>query len=419
MKKISKFIFFVGIFSLMTVAQAFSFPITQPVIVTFGNSLEVQTATATLKDYLNDAITIDFNDIHSFSSALVFMRAHSQLIIVGHGSDQGIQTGNGDILSWKSLAAWINELPSTKVDFVACNSSTAVKYINKPSFGFTGTIDAKLGAYWIALNDSPKQAVFIGLIQNILGRIQEILSTKISLSLGTASGYALATKFNYWSSGTWHCILGWCTFIKDVEENIWWVDISQFDASIIVNYIARNGAQALFTYAVTFWSTGEGVTSDLTLIFLTLATIGQQLYNDVGSSVNGVSLSALFYALMMLLIIVVTIVALWTVFSNNGAQRTANGYSDYLIGIGAQYLILPSWNIVADGSGSGSGSGVKNTAFPMNWALAALAASASGPIGVAVAAFLGLMPELAAAIFLVIANALSLIGVTWLGVISV
>ena len=139
-----------GIFIMSVSAQAFSTPLYRPVVVVFGDSSQVETTVNTLvADYPQSTI-INYQDTHSLFSVLTLMRSYSALILVGHGSDQGILGPNNAIISWHDIGAWVNTLPSTYVFFLACDSNGATKFVNTHSFGFSGTIDGVLGATGIA-----------------------------------------------------------------------------------------------------------------------------------------------------------------------------------------------------------------------------------------------------------------------------
>ena len=134
-----------------SITTAFSTPLFQPVIVVFGNSPEVQSAMNTLVEDYPNAKIISYTDIHTVSTSLTLIRSYSPLILIGHGSQEGLLEPTGNIITWKNIGAWINTLPSSYVFFLACDSSSATKYVNVQSIGFSGTIDSILGAIAIAI----------------------------------------------------------------------------------------------------------------------------------------------------------------------------------------------------------------------------------------------------------------------------
>ncbi len=101
-----------------------------------------------------DAIVIKYDDIGSLFNILRLDRSYSQIILIGHGSDQGILSAKQGIIPWKNIADWINTLPSTQVYFLSCDSLAVTKLVNKPSVGFQGVIDGPLAAYAIAIKDN-------------------------------------------------------------------------------------------------------------------------------------------------------------------------------------------------------------------------------------------------------------------------
>jgi hypothetical protein len=72
------------------------------------------------------------------------MRSYAELILIGHGSEEGIFAPNGEILSWKNIGNWVNQFLNAKIYFLACNSNFVNGYINKPIRSFTGDMMLKL-----------------------------------------------------------------------------------------------------------------------------------------------------------------------------------------------------------------------------------------------------------------------------------
>ncbi|RLI58110.1 MAG: hypothetical protein DRO93_10140 [Candidatus Thorarchaeota archaeon] len=82
--------------------------------------------------------TID--DLHS-----VLVRNHaSVLIVVGHGTPDGLAEGSG-FLAWSSLVAEIGRTETRLPAILSCYSSTIQEYL-RSAVGFDGEIDATLGA---------------------------------------------------------------------------------------------------------------------------------------------------------------------------------------------------------------------------------------------------------------------------------
>lgn len=136
----------------MFVSQSFNVPLFEPVVIKFGNSPEVNTAVKTFTmDYPN-SVVISYKNIHSINAILTLMRSNSPLILIGHGSNQGILSRNGSVIKWNEIGSWVNTLPIKFVFFLACDSSVAEKYVNVNSYGFPTVIDAVLGAISIAIS---------------------------------------------------------------------------------------------------------------------------------------------------------------------------------------------------------------------------------------------------------------------------
>lgn len=167
---------------LSSVTTAFSTPSTSPVIITFGDSSEVQLSTQTLVKNLPTATVMKYSDINSLVSANILMRSSSPIILVGHGSKQGIIGPNGKIISWNKIGKWINSLPATKVFLLSCDSSYGIKYIKTKSLGFNGVIDGIAEAYVVdaMISRSSSQSVFKVLLQDAISRVEKIYSGKAS-----------------------------------------------------------------------------------------------------------------------------------------------------------------------------------------------------------------------------------------------
>ena len=136
------------------ITQAFSFPLFAPIVITFDSSTEVQSSTATILGLYPTAVVIQYDDIGSLLNFLTLERSYSQIILIGHGSNQGILSSNQGIIPWEKIAQWVNALPSTDVYFISCDSYEVTQLVNKPSLGFHGAVDGPLAAYTVAVKDN-------------------------------------------------------------------------------------------------------------------------------------------------------------------------------------------------------------------------------------------------------------------------
>ena len=394
------------IFSMMTIAQAFSFPITEPIILTFGNSPQVESATSTLENSIGNAIVIKYKDLNTIVNANIFMRAHSELIIVGHGNKLGIIQDNGSILSWKSLSQWINGIPFTKVDFLSCDSISATKLINVQSIGFIGSIDSQLGAYWIAITDLVNTNKFTEIFQEFITRSYQLLSKQADPSLlgGLVSGMRFfATRFGY-DTYVSSCVFGFCVVNS---ENIMWVDAYQPYVDAIRDAAIVFGGGYVLNSFVTFLKGNSVGTLDAE--FTALANYAYNIWSNIGTDIAGYGIPIEFYEFTALIIFVVCAIEFAGMFAQNQQQRSASGYDDYLMGLGAVYLPIPNINLLADGANYG----IQRASFPMSYALGLLAFA--GPLGALAAAVLVLSPIIIATIFSTIATIMSWCGWKWLG----
>ncbi|MHA1992540.1 MAG: hypothetical protein ACW981_02805 [Candidatus Hodarchaeales archaeon] len=129
--------------------QAISSPLFSPIIVSFDSSEEVIESVEALRKTLPSSQIFTYNDIGKFSNKWLMSRSFSPIILVGHGTEEGILLESGELLTWDELSKWVNMLPNTEVYFLTCNSDSATELTNKRSHGFNGEIDGILGAYSI------------------------------------------------------------------------------------------------------------------------------------------------------------------------------------------------------------------------------------------------------------------------------
>ena len=370
---LSVIILIVGIMLFMPAAQVYSIPIYSPIIVDFGDSPAVQTATNILKEYMPNAIVIDYSQIHDLNSLLTIPRAHSHLIVVGYGTDQGIMTKGGSILSWNYIANWINDLPSTRVDFLSCNSSVATSLINVHSIGFTNVVDAKLGAYWILMGENLPANLLYQVLDNAMIRISEIITTKKELGLGLVSGAAqVGVKFsyNYHIGGciTWPIYSCW----KDVEENVMWFNLAHSTMNDLILGVTIFGVVGILAGAWNYWNNLPYQPANLGEFYLGLQMVAGYIQYKVGDFLDGIKITNVLFGFLALIFILVCITSAYSVLTQNSSDRASNGYDDYLIGVGARYAIAQSYDFVScKKSDCGDGhSDLAFYSFPINAAIA-------------------------------------------------
>lgn len=135
---------FLMVFS--TVVPGFSAPLYEPVVITFGNGVEEQSTLSTFLLNYPNSIVIKYKSINDKVESNILMRSNSPLIIIGHGSNVGIEATNNKVVNWAQIGNLVNSLPSTSFDFLVCYSSNAEKNIKKPSITFNEQINGPLDA---------------------------------------------------------------------------------------------------------------------------------------------------------------------------------------------------------------------------------------------------------------------------------
>ena len=313
--KIKKdFVFFIIIttFLVANFIPAFTIPLYQPLIVRFGDSNEVTQSVHTLVQNYPEAKVLDFKEIHSLIDVLTIMRSYSAIILVGHGSNNGILGPNGVILSWKEIGAWINSLPNSYVIILSCNSNIAKTFINKPFIGFSEDIDAISGGLIVAgllkklINHEGLTTSFLKTANSFLDRNNALALNKAKpLFLSTESGYTLAFKYQYYYQQA--CFI---VCVKYVEENILWINTEGWIATAIAT-----GTSAILNHYSTLIG---GVLASYT----------------VGQDILGVALTASFWADVIFWVLLI----IWVNIIVNVGTRPLH---DAKFGIGAQYV--PVW----------------------------------------------------------------------------
>ncbi len=202
-----------------TIVSAFSMPLYQPVVIQFGNSDEVKATTNTFVKENPSAMVIRYSDIHDIFSILTLIRSHSDLVIIEHGSNNGILGPNGNIISWVNIGKWINTLPFTSVYFITCNSNEASKFVKVKSLGFSGPIDGILGALFVSeALQIANHNTFYQIQSLFLDRVNELLNGQRSFPLDVLSGYPIPIAGMGWGFG--YCN-GQFTFVGEEWTNYW------------------------------------------------------------------------------------------------------------------------------------------------------------------------------------------------------
>jgi hypothetical protein len=126
-------------------------PLFEPVVVSFDDSTEVQASKATLLQDHSRIQTLSFSESDNFLNSMNLRRTFAEVVLIGHGTEEGILNSDGELVQWEKVIEWINEHPFTKVYFLACNSDGATELLgNKDSFGFNNQIDGITGAIIIS-----------------------------------------------------------------------------------------------------------------------------------------------------------------------------------------------------------------------------------------------------------------------------
>ncbi|MHA1636788.1 MAG: hypothetical protein ACTSUO_07305 [Candidatus Thorarchaeota archaeon] len=127
---------------------AYSTPVANTIIVTFGQTPAETAAVDILQDEFPDAIDVEFGGL---DYNLLKMRTYGPMIFVGHGSDQGIENGN-KIVSVDQMECELKTCASPKIIILACDSEIiAAQDESGRTFGFSSVIDAELAALETAI----------------------------------------------------------------------------------------------------------------------------------------------------------------------------------------------------------------------------------------------------------------------------
>ncbi|RMG37309.1 MAG: hypothetical protein D6732_07010 [Methanobacteriota archaeon] len=129
----------------------FIFPNFEPLGIKIGGSEEVNIAVQTLKESYEDIQIIDFDMLNTIRVALQLTRQVGEIIVVGHGTNEGIIMDDGSIISWNKIAKRIRESPSNELIFLSCNSKNIDQYLqNRNVLSFEGNIDVFILGYSVS-----------------------------------------------------------------------------------------------------------------------------------------------------------------------------------------------------------------------------------------------------------------------------
>jgi hypothetical protein len=296
----------------LPITQAFSMPLFEPIAIIFDDSEEIKVTTKILIENSPSIKIIKYKDKNTIFNALILIRSYSEIILIGHGSEVGILTQNGEILSWKNIGDWVNTMPNSNIYFLACDSKIAENFVGKPGLGFDGGIDGISSALYISallkLADGSNFLDIIEISQLLYQRSIDLENRKVNpVLLSTESGYSVAFKKQYFYI-LGPCFFGWCP--KLTEENILWINFENWIANDIIAAVTTIG----------------GYYADRIALRI-VAVIGTP-------NVMGVVLTAGWWgALILALIIFIATSLYW----NMGSRVRA----DAKIGIGAQYMPSP------------------------------------------------------------------------------
>ncbi|MFX1565692.1 MAG: hypothetical protein ACFFCH_06865 [Promethearchaeota archaeon] len=123
-------------------------PITDPLVIQFGNDAVIRNSAKKLVGEVNNAKLVYVDSLATLM--LICRKAIGELFYVGHGSEQGLHIGE-DLISWNDINSVIQRMPATEHYFAACFSANIGKVKDKLVLGFPSIIDADVASLLVSM----------------------------------------------------------------------------------------------------------------------------------------------------------------------------------------------------------------------------------------------------------------------------
>jgi hypothetical protein len=152
------------------VSASSTIPIENLAVVLDQRDNAINSALETLK---NELTTINIVTINSIHYHLSLLRPIDNVIIVGHGNNEGMII-QGELVSWTYADELTNKFRSNQVHFLICESNNIKEFSNNPNIGMTisGVADATSSALAVSV-----------IIDVMSGRFQEAVDRSVQLFL--------------------------------------------------------------------------------------------------------------------------------------------------------------------------------------------------------------------------------------------
>ncbi|MCY3413570.1 MAG: PKD domain-containing protein [Candidatus Heimdallarchaeota archaeon] len=135
---------FLGIsFVMVQPALAGTAHVHDTVVIKLDDDFAVDLATNTFLEYAGEAKVLKYATFELYFEMIKYSK---NIVIIGHGSDDGIMTSEGEI-SWEAYARFVDSLKANQIVLLNCNSEKVLPFINNARvFTFPDNIDGRAAA---------------------------------------------------------------------------------------------------------------------------------------------------------------------------------------------------------------------------------------------------------------------------------
>ncbi len=136
-----------GILIFLPVITGLSFPNFTPIAIYFGTTSEEEQTLDALTETIPGIEVISYMNIHDLLTILAFQNNYGEVVLIGHGSSEGI-LHKGMIVTWEKIASEIEFIPTNKIFILACNGSESENYFrDKDVYSVPFKVDGPSLAY--------------------------------------------------------------------------------------------------------------------------------------------------------------------------------------------------------------------------------------------------------------------------------